>query len=121
MEEKKFKIANIIAVILVGSLLSEPSADFNTLFKFSSCCVFAYCTWHLIKKKEWEWVWLYGSVTLFLNSFIPPIKLSQGGDAWAAAYLVIICLVITRLILSKEIARKNKAKAEVEHETISQD
>jgi len=75
MEEKKFRTANITAIILIGFILSKPPGGFEILIKFSACCIFAYCTWHLIKKKELGWAWLYGSVVVLLNPFIPIISL----------------------------------------------
>ena len=98
-EEKKFRLVNIIAIILIGLILGEPGGGFEILIKFSACCIFAYYTWHLIKKKELGWAWLYGSVVVFLNPFIPIISLRtyENRDAWAVALVVIIFFLIVRI------------------------
>lgn len=91
----------------MGFALTEPPGYFDTLIEFSSCCIFAYCAWHLIKKKEWEWAWCYGGITLFLNPFIP-IHIREGSDAWGVARLAIIVLIISKMAFDSNKKKKDK-------------
>lgn len=118
MEEKKFRTANIIAIILlcltlIGLIESDrPVGSLGILIKFSACCIFAYCTWCLIKKKELGWAWLYGSIAVFFNPFVPIISLStyRNRDVWKLALGVIIFFLVLRILAESDKKRSIKKK-----------
>lgn len=94
-----FKIARIVAIILLIWALGRHPYGYYTLLRFVVCGVSAYGAYfssEIIMRKGW--VWIFGMIAILFNPIIP-IHLDR--DTWAIIDVVVAGVLGVSLFLLK--------------------
>jgi hypothetical protein len=89
-----FKIARIIAAILLVVALGDHPYDYYVLLRFLVCGVCGYGAYYAFRKKEEVWTWTFAIIALLFNPIIP-IHLARG--TWAIIDLAAAVVLLVSL------------------------
>lgn len=95
--EKKKNIATIIsAVFLFLAMFSGWPYGFFTLLRFVVFAMTAYVAWIAYETKQEKWTWIFGSLAVIFNPFIP---LYFGRSFWVIVDLIVAIFLIISIFV----------------------